>query len=66
MSYDRVCTPVDCHTYEEDVEQRETTEMVSQSAILVVKNFVYIFTKNDDVDDVDDEDNPPQNDPSLL
>ena len=62
MDYDRVSSPLDCHTYEEDVETRMNSEMVIESIMLMAENFIDIPIQNDDVD----EDEPPENDPSLL
>lgn len=59
-------TPIDCHNNEEDVEPREKREMVFQSFMLVAKSFVDTPTQNDKVGDLADEDDPPENDPSLL
>ena len=43
MGYDRMSSPVDCHTYEEDVETRMNSEMVIESVMLMAKNFVDIL-----------------------
>ena len=66
MGYDRVFSPLDCHPYEEDVETRMNLAMVIESVMLLVENFVDIPVQNDDVDELVDEDKPPENDPSLL
>ena len=62
MGYDRMSSPVDCHTYEEDVETRMNSEMVIESVMLMAENFVDIPVQNDDVD----EDEPLENESSLL
>ena len=62
MGYDRMSSPVDCHTYEEHVETRMNSEMVIESVILMAKIFVDILVQNDDVD----EDEPLENESSLL
>ena len=62
MGYDRMSSPLNCHTYEEDVETRMNSEMVIESVMLMVENFVDIPVQNDDVD----EDEPLDNDSSLL
>ena len=62
MGYDRVSSPLDCHIYEEDVETRMNSEMVIESVMLMDENFVDILVQNDDVD----EDDPLENDSSLL
>ena len=62
MGYDRVSSLLDCHTYEEDVETRMNSEMVIESVMLMAENFVDILVQNDD----GDEDEPPENAPSLL
>ena len=65
LGYDRVPSPVDCHNYEEDVKPRVNSTMVTQSKMLMTKNFVDISIENDDVDDLDDEDDPPENNAFL-
>ena len=62
MGYDRMSSPLDCHTYEKDVETRMNSEMVIESVMLMAKIFVDIPVQNDDVD----EDEPLENDSSLL
>ena len=62
MGYDRVSSPLDCHTYEEDVETRMNSEIVIESVMLMAENFVDSLVQNDDVD----EDEPLENDSSLL
>ena len=42
MGYERVFSPLDCHPYEEDVETRMNSEMVIESVMLLVENFVDI------------------------
>ena len=62
MGYDRVSSLLHCPTYEEDAETRMNLEMVIESIMLMVENFVDIPIQNDDVD----EDEPLENDSSLL
>ena len=62
MGYDRMSSPIACHTYEEDVETRMNSEMVIESVMLMAENFVDIPVQNDDVD----EDEPLENESSLL
>ena len=62
MGYDRVSSPLNCHTYGEDVETRMNSKMVIESVMLMAENFVDILVQNDDVD----EDKPLENDSSLL
>ena len=62
MGYDRVSSTLDCHTYEEDVETRMNLEMVIESVMLMVENFVDIPVQNDDID----EDEPLENNSFLL
>ena len=62
MGYDRVSSPLDCHTYEGDVETSMNSEMVIESVMLMAENFVDIPVQNDDVD----EDEPLENDSFLL
>ena len=64
MGYDRVSSIVD--TYEEDIEIRMNSTMVIESVMLMAENFVDISNQNDDVDKLVDEDEPSENDPSLL
>ena len=40
MGNDRVSSPVDCHTYKEDVETRMNSTMVIELVMLMAKNFV--------------------------
>ena len=65
LGYDRVPSPVYCHNYEEDVKPRVNSTMVTQSVILMAENFVDIPIGNDDVDELDDEDDPPENNAFL-
>ena len=62
IGYDRMPSPVDCHSYEEDVEPKETSGKVTQLSIIVAEIFVDIPIQNDDFD----EDDPLEKDPSLL
>ena len=62
MGYDRMSSPLDCHTYEEDVEIRMNSEMVIESVMVMAEIFVDIPIQNVDVD----EDEPLENDSSLL
>ena len=39
--------------------------MVTQSVMLMTENFVDIPIENDDIDELDDEDDPPENNASL-
>ena len=51
MGYDRVSSPLDCLTYEENVETIMNLEMVIESVMLMAKNFVDIPVQNNDVDE---------------
>ena len=62
MGYDRMSSPLDCHTYDEDVETIMNSEMVIESVMLMAEIFVDIPVQNDDVD----EDEPIENYSSLL
>ena len=42
MGYDRVSSPLNCHTYEGDVETRMNSEIVIESVMLMFANFVDI------------------------
>ena len=65
LGYDRVPSPVDCLNYEENVEPRVNSIIVTQSVMLIAENFVDIPVENDDVDQLVDEDGPPENNSSL-
>ena len=65
LGYNRVPSPINCHYYEEDVEPRVDSAMITQSMMLMAENFVDIPVENDDVDELVDEDDPPENNSFL-
>ena len=62
MGYDKMSSPLDCHTYEEDVETIMNSKMVIESVMLMAEIFVDIPVQNDDVDEYE----PIENYSSLL